>query len=107
MLAAYFPTARHVIERAAVDAGWQVADIDWIVPHNVSSRSWQLLLRLLDLPDERFWGSNIARIGHTLAGDNFINLADATAAGAIEAGQRLMLFSYGYGAHWTALALEA
>ena len=45
-------------------------------------------------------------MGHTLAGDNFINLRDAVCDGSVRPGDRLLLFSYGYGAHWTALALE-
>ena len=28
-------------------------------------------------------------------------------SGAVRPGERLLLFSYGYGAHWTALAVEA
>jgi 3-oxoacyl-[acyl-carrier-protein] synthase III len=107
MIAAYFPTARHVIDQAAARAGWRTADIDWVIPHNVSRRSWDVLLGLIGLPQERLWDRNIARVGHTLAGDNFINLADAIGAGCIHPGHRLMLFSYGYGAHWTALAVEA
>jgi 3-hydroxy-3-methylglutaryl CoA synthase len=46
-------------------------------------------------------------VGHTLAGDNFINLRDALDAEAVHRGDRLLLFSYGYGAHWTGLAVEA
>lgn len=107
MVAAYFPTAAHVIREAAAVAGWDLADVDWIIPHNVSRRSWDVLLALLQVPSERLWDRNIARTGHTLAGDNFINLADAIDAGDVRAGQRLLLFSYGYGAHWTALALRA
>lgn len=86
---------------------WRAEDVQWVIPHNVSLRSWQILLGLLGLPNARLWSRNIARDGHTLAGDNFINLRDATMEGAIQPGERLLLFSYGYGAHWTALALEA
>lgn len=107
MIAAYFPTARHVIDDTLRAAGWSRTDVDWVIPHNVSRRSWDVLLPLCGLGGSRIWDRNIARIGHTLAGDNFINLADAVEAGAIESGQRLLLFSYGYGAHWTALAVEA
>ena len=45
--------------------------------------------------------------GHTLAGDNFINLRDALDSGTISPGDRLLLFAYGFGAHWTSLAVEA
>ena len=77
-----------------------------MIPHNVSTRSWDILLRLAGLPNARLWSRNVARHGHTLAGDNFINLRDAIDEGALRAGERALLFAYGYGAHWTGLALE-
>lgn len=107
IIASYFPTARHVIERAVASAGWSAADVDWIIPHNVSLASWEILLRLAALPRARLWPSSIARDGHAIAGDTFINLADAIASGGLVPGAKLLLFSYGYGAHWTALAVEA
>jgi 3-oxoacyl-[acyl-carrier-protein] synthase III len=107
VVASYFPTARHVIERTIRAAGWSASDVDWVIPHNVARRSWQILLALAGLTGARIWSQNVARDGHTLAGDNFINLRDALASGRIRPGERLLLFSYGYGAHWTALALEA
>lgn len=107
IIASYFPTAKHVIAQTLERAGWSPSDVDWVIPHNVSERSWEILTGLAGISDTRLWTQNIARVGHTLAGDNFINLADALAAGAIEAGQRLLLFSYGFGAHWTALAVKA
>jgi 3-oxoacyl-[acyl-carrier-protein] synthase III len=107
MVASYFPTARHVIEQTIAQAGWSKAQVDWIIPHNVSRRSWDVLRSLAALPNARLWDRNIGRIGHTLAGDNFINLADALHGGDVVEGQRLILFSYGYGAHWTGIAVEA
>ncbi len=107
VVASYFPTARFVAERTIDQAGWSRSDVDWIIPHNVSMRSWQILSGLLRLPNAKLWSQNIARHGHTLAGDNFINYRDALDAGAIEAGQRVLLFSYGFGAHWTGVAVEA
>lgn len=107
IIASYFPTAAHVVEQVLARAGWRPEDVDWVIPHNVSLRSWEILLGLLRLPRARLFSCNIARHGHTLAGDNFINLADALSDGSVRPGQRLLLFSYGYGGHWTALAVEA
>jgi 3-oxoacyl-[acyl-carrier-protein] synthase III len=107
VVASYFPTAVHVIRRAIDDAGWHPDEVDWILPHNVSAKSWEILCRLARLPNARLWSDNIARLGHTLAGDNFINLRDALDSHAISPGEKLLLFSYGYGAHWTGLAIEA
>lgn len=107
IVASYFPTARYVMMETVRQAGWHAGDVDWVIPHNVSARSWQILRGLVAFPRARLWSCNIARDGHTLAGDNFINLRDALDSGALHPGDRLILFSYGYGAHWTALALEA
>jgi 3-oxoacyl-[acyl-carrier-protein] synthase-3 len=107
IVASYFPTARHVIDETLRRAGWKAADVSLVLPHNVSARSWHILLGLIGIPRERLWDRNIARVGHTLAGDNFINLRDALDDGGVRPGDRLLLFSYGYGAHWTALTLEA
>src|SRR5262249_50151373 len=73
IVASYFPTARHVIDDALRGAGWAAADVSLVLPHNVSARSWDILLGLIGIPRERLWDRNIARVGHTLAGDNFIN----------------------------------
>ncbi len=107
IVASYFPTARHVMLRTIADAGWQPADVDWIIPHNVSMRSWEILSSLVRLPRARLFSQNIARHGHTLAGDNFINYRDALDGGCILPGHRVVLFSYGFGAHWTGIAVEA
>ncbi len=107
IVASYFPTARHVLHQTIIDAGWSPADVDWIIPHNVSIRSWEILSGLAQLPRARLWTDNIARHGHTLAGDNFINYRDALDSREIEPGHRVVLFSYGFGAHWTGIAVEA
>jgi 3-oxoacyl-[acyl-carrier-protein] synthase-3 len=107
IVASYFPTARHVIDVALQRAGWKASDVSVVLPHNVSARSWEILLGLAGIPRERLWDRNIARLGHTLAGDNFINLRDALDGGSVAPGDRVLLFSYGYGAHWTALTLDA
>lgn len=106
IVASYFPTFTHVIGETLARAGWCGSDVDIVLPHNVSRRSWDILLRLVGLPSDRLFDQNIARHGHTLAGDNFINLADALACGAARPGHKALLFSYGYGAHWCGLALD-
>jgi len=107
VVASYFPTAAHVIAETLCRARWKPNDVTLVIPHNVSVRSWEILLGLTGIARARLWCRNVARIGHTLAGDNFINLRDAIDDGSVQPGDRLLLFAYGYGAHWTALALEA
>jgi 3-oxoacyl-[acyl-carrier-protein] synthase-3 len=107
IVASYFPTAAHCIDRVLDRAGWSPEEVRLVLPHNVSLRSWRILLGLRPMPNARLWCDNIARRGHTLAGDNFINLRDALDGGDARPGDPMLLFSYGYGAHWTALAVEA
>ncbi len=106
IIAAYFPTARTVIDDTLRKAGVTLEDIDWIIPHNVSLRSWEILLGLVGAPREKLFSENIGRVGHTIAADNFINLRDATDSGLIEKGDLLLLFTFGYGLNWSCMVLE-
>jgi len=106
IIAAYFPTARTVIRETLERAGLSIDDIDWIVPHNVSLRSWEILLGLLDFPREKLFAENIARVGHTIASDNLLNLRDLLDSGRVREGERLLLFTFGYGLHWSCMVVE-
>ncbi len=106
IIAAYFPTARTVIETTLRKAGVTLDDIAWVIPHNVSLRSWEILLGLIGCPREKLFSENIGRVGHTIAADNFINLRDATDAGRIRQGDLLLLFTFGYGLNWSCMVVE-
>ena len=57
IIAAYFPTARTVIEDTLRKAGVTLDDIDWVIPHNVSLRSWEILLGLIGCPREKLFSA--------------------------------------------------
>jgi 3-oxoacyl-[acyl-carrier-protein] synthase-3 len=106
LIAAYFPTAKVAIEKALKKSRLRLSEIDWIIPHNVSIKSWEILLKLLKFPEEKLYSGNMIKKGHTIAADNFINLKDATDDGLIKHGQKLLLFTFGFGANWSCLILE-
>jgi len=106
IIAAYFPTARTVIETTLRKAGVTLDDIACVIPHNVSLRSWEILLGLIGCPREKLFSDNIGRVGHTIAADNFINLRDATDSGRIRQGDLLLLFTFGYGLNWSCMVVE-
>jgi 3-oxoacyl-[acyl-carrier-protein] synthase-3 len=106
IIAAYFPTATALIERTLARAGLEMDDIALVIPHNVSLRSWQILGRLIDCPPERIYTENIARVGHTIASDNLLNLRRATESGLIEKGDYLLLFTFGYGSNWACMIVQ-
>jgi 3-oxoacyl-[acyl-carrier-protein] synthase-3 len=106
VLAAYFPLAKRVIEETLEKHRLQATDIRWIVPHNVSTRSWEILADIVGFPLEKVWLGNVARTGHTVSTDHLINLHDMQEQGALTEGDRLLLFSFGFGAGWAAQIME-
>jgi 3-oxoacyl-[acyl-carrier-protein] synthase III len=106
LLASYFPLAQRAIENAIKEAGLTISDIKWFVPHNVSLRSWQILAKLLNIPMEKVWTENIARVGHSVSCDHIINLVDMTRKGKLKKGDYLVLFTFGFGASWSCLILQ-
>lgn len=106
IVASYFATARHVIQETLDKAQLDMSKIAMVVPHNVNRKSWDILRGLVNIPRERFFGRNIARKGHTIAADNAINLCDAVKEGKVKRGDYLMLFTFGFGAHWACTILE-
>jgi 3-oxoacyl-[acyl-carrier-protein] synthase-3 len=106
IIAAYFPTAQRVVRDTLASVGLEPSDIDCVLPHNVSLRSWEILLRLLDIAPDRLFVENIAEKGHVIAADNFINLRDASDRGRVKAGDRLLLVNFGFGATWACMVLE-
>lgn len=106
VIAAYFPTARNLITTALESAGLTLDDIALVIPHNVSRRSWDILRGLLQLPGERVYTDNIARAGHTIASDNILNLRDAIDGGRVNKGDKLLLFTFGFGLNWSCMVVE-
>ncbi|MGH7958591.1 MAG: 3-oxoacyl-[acyl-carrier-protein] synthase III C-terminal domain-containing protein [Opitutaceae bacterium] len=105
IIAAYFPTARLVINQLLERAGLKPSDIGWIVPTGVSADSWRILAQLIGVPAEKIYQGGQS-FGHTVAADNFLHLAEIRAANRIPAGERLLLFTYGFGSSWCGLILE-
>lgn len=106
VIAAYFPTAARAIEGALERAGVSLTDIALVIPHNVSLRSWEILLGMLRVPREKLFTPNIARLGHTMSADNLVNLRDAQDAGVLVRGDKLLLFTFGFGLNWSAMVVE-
>ena len=107
IVAAYFPTARNVVRDAVAAAGLTLQDISLVVPDNVSARSWSILLDLLDVPEERAYLGNAARTGHSISADLAVNLKDALRDRPPQPEAPVALFTFGFGANWSAAVLRA
>lgn len=86
-------------------AGWQLADLALIVPHQANIRIIESAAKRLNMPLERFF-VNLARYGNTSAASIPIALHEAIAAGRIKPGDKLVLVGFGAGLTWAAAALE-
>lgn len=107
MLASYFTTGSRIVKRTLSKSKYELDDIKLLVPHNVSKRSWQILSDLIGFPIEKVYLGNIAAIGHSIAADNFINLSDAGSNDLMKPGDPILLYTFGLGAHWACMVLEA
>ena len=105
IVAAYFPTAKAVIERLLVEHGLQAEDIDVVVPTGVNRSSWDILLRLVGISADRLH-AGLPSFGHTITADSFLYLQDLRRRGEVPRGSRLLLFTYGFGSSWCGLLLE-
>lgn len=105
IIASYFPTSRFVINQLLEQTGLRPADIHRIVPTGVGANSWRILAQLTGL-DPASVHASPRKFGHTIAADNFIHLAEIRANSAVRAGERLLLFTYGFGSSWCGLILE-
>lgn len=107
IVAAYYPTARTVINEALAAAGLTQSDVALLIPDNISLQSWKILLELLDIPAERAYLENIAAHGHFVSADNIVNLKDALDDRPLPPGAPIVLFTFGFGANWSATVLLA
>jgi 3-oxoacyl-[acyl-carrier-protein] synthase-3 len=106
ILAAYFPTAKNLIQDLLGGAECPPEDLRMVLPHNVSYRSWEILLDLIGVRKEQLFATNISQKGHVIAADNWINLKDATTANLLNPGDKLLAFNFGFGANWAATLIE-
>src|SRR5262245_1866716 len=96
IVAAYFPTARTIIRDTLAESGLAAEQLAQIIPHNVSKRSWDILMQIAGLPADRLYADNIASKGHVIGGDNFINLKDAESDGTLRPGDVVLMFNFGF-----------
>lgn len=102
---------RHAVDRmttasrqAATAAGWDLGDVDRLVPHQANSRITSFAARQLGVPADRQLG-NVAEVGNTGAASIPLLLAHASGDGRLQPGHRTLLTAFGAGLTWGALTL--
>jgi 3-oxoacyl-[acyl-carrier-protein] synthase III len=105
LLATYFPSAKAVVDRLLARLGMCCRDIDAVIPTGIRRSSWSVLMDLWGIPIERCWHP-LKPFGHTIQADPILALQAADERGALKPGMRLLLFTFGFGATWSAAVLE-
>jgi 2-oxoisovalerate dehydrogenase E1 component len=91
-----------MLQAACVEAGWKMADLDWIVPHQANGRIIAAAQQRSGVAAERVV-SNVARYGNTSSSSIPIALAELAAAGKTG---RVGLAAFGGGFTFGAAVVE-
>ncbi len=92
-------------ENVVKKAGWQMADVKLIIPHQANTRIIESAAKRLGLPMDKFF-VNLERYGNTSAASIPIALTEAVALGKVRPGDKLVLVGFGAGLTWAAAAVE-
>ncbi|WP_255813294.1 beta-ketoacyl-ACP synthase III [Acidaminobacter sp. JC074] len=94
-------SSQKVIEKA----GWNMDELDYLVPHQANIRIINSAGKKLKLPADRVH-VNLDKFGNTSAGSVPIALDEAVRSGKIKKGDKVVLVAFGGGLTWGALAVE-
>lgn len=106
-VATYFSYTCETITAVCAAAGMTPDDLDWVVPQNTRAQVAPILARLLGLPEERMYCPTVHDVGHLIAGDGMVNLADLQRSGRLRVGDVIALPVAGYGLNWQCALLRA
>ncbi len=100
---AVFKFAVKVLDESAREtvaaAGMQLADVDWLIPHQANVRILEATARKLDIPREKLVVT-VDHHGNTSAASVPLALDEFIRAGKIRPGHRLLLQGVGGGFTW-------
>ncbi len=105
-VATYFSYTCQSIAAVCANAGVAVNDLAWVVPQNTRAQVAPILARLLGLPGERMYCPTVRDVGHLIAGDGMLNLADLQHSGRLRSGDLIALPVAGYGLNWQCALLR-
>lgn len=86
-------------------AGWEVGDIDLVIPHQANSRIIDAAAKALSLPMDKFF-CNIEHYGNTSAASIPIAICDAVNSGRLRPNDKLVMVGFGAGLTWASAALQ-
>ncbi|MDH3248082.1 MAG: ketoacyl-ACP synthase III [Acidimicrobiia bacterium] len=92
-------------QRVVEAAGWQLDEVDLLVPHQANQRILDATARRLGLDNAKVF-SNLHAYGNTSAATIPIALAEALEQGRVTPGSNLVFVAFGGGLSWAASAIK-
>ncbi|MGI9529645.1 MAG: beta-ketoacyl-ACP synthase III [Acidimicrobiia bacterium] len=89
----------------ATKAGWDLDDIDLLIPHQANIRIIDAVRRRLGAPEDKVF-INIEKYGNTSAATIPMALAEALDQGRVKPGSKVIFVAFGAGLTWGAAAYE-
>jgi 3-oxoacyl-[acyl-carrier-protein] synthase-3 len=102
----YFLGCIRAIRNVLKESSLSLDDIDLVIPHNMNSSSWSVILPHIHCDGSKLFSKNIARRGHVCGSDLIINLTDIREEKTLQKGDRALLLTAGLGAGWGAAILR-
>lgn len=93
------------IVAATKDAGWELDDIDLVIPHQANSRIVDAIRRRIKMDEDKVY-VNIEKYGNTSAATIPIALAEAVNEGRVAPGAKLVFTAFGAGVTWGSAAFQ-
>lgn len=94
-----------VVREVVAEAGHELADVNFVVPHQANRRLVEHVLDDLGVPHDRAW-FNVEKYGNTVAASAFVALDEANRAGKLQPGALVVLMAIGAGMTWGAHLLR-
>ena len=91
------------VAEAVQRAGWEIDDIDLVIPHQANIRIIDAVRRRLNVSEDVVF-TNLDKYGNTSAATVPIALAEAVDQGLIKAGAKVVFVAFGAGMTWGASA---
>lgn len=93
--------AKKVVE----DAGYTLADVDLLIPHQANVRIIDGAAKRLDIDDSKVY-KNLYRHGNTSAASIPVALCEAIQEGRVKRGDKIVIVGFGAGLTWGAAFIE-
>ncbi len=94
-----------MLEAVVDGTEYKLSDLDFVVPHQVNQRVFDMVFRKLDIPPEKVI-VNLDRYGNTSAGSVPLALDEAVRTGRIHRGDLVALVAFGAGLTWGATLIR-